>query len=796
MAAKLSLCTKRTWLLGGLCIFLLPALLGTGGLYLYIAMTPPPPLWEGLSFSPMIMDRNNTLMRMGLSDDDKFRQRVRLSQIPEHVRKAVLLYEDQYYYSHPGINPFSLVRAAISSLTGSRRMGASTLAMQVARLRYKLMTRTIEGKLVQMMRALQLIHHYGHDTILEAYFSLAPYGGNIEGIGAAARVYFHQPVENLTRSQALALCLVPQNPQKRAFKSTDKGRLVLHPNLEQARNTLHQTWNKTYPHENVSDKAPPLRVYNPKDMPFTAPHIATEFLPLAKQSLATDFHVQTTIDSEQQRLLERLLRQFITRHSRFTVHNAAALLVHWPTMEVRALAGSANFYNAAIDGQVDGTRALRSPGSTLKPFIYALALDQGLIHTQTMLMDAPQSYATYNPENFDKQFQGPLPAHTALRLSRNIPAITLASRLNPTLFQFLRRAELPLPKNEAHYGLSLVLGGAEVRMRDMATLYATLANGGIWQPLRFLKNAHLEDKKAPPSPTPLLSPEAAHATLRMIEYAPQSYHSLTNPLKEPSLYYKTGTSNGFRDAWTTGIVGPYVLIVWVGNFDNSSNTLFVGNRIATPLFKEIAAVFSKKEQLQDTLSLARHKNTLIQLEVCRDTGDVQTELCKEKNFAWFIPGRSPIKNSGIYRKIWIDPITGLRLCKPSAHAQEVVWEFWPSELYQLFTEANIHKPLPPAFAEPCFEGTEDALIQSSIRIQNPKEFIVYHLTPNTSTTMPFTATSTAHAKNFFWFVNEEYVGSTPIHTPLFWQAKVGKHVVRVVDDLGQSQSIRIEVQAQ
>ncbi len=781
---------RRATLLGGLCIALLGSFLALLCLYISIALIPPPPLWDGLSFSPMIMDRNGELMRMGLSKDDKFRQRVTLAQVPEHVQKAVLLYEDYYYYAHPGVNPFSLLRAAFSSVFGSRRIGASTLAMQVARLRYKLVTNTVQGKLAQMFRALQLVYHYGHEDVLEAYFCLAPYGGNIEGIGAAARVYFHEAVENLTHAQALALCLVPQNPQKRAFKSGEKGRLLLHANLEQARNALHQSWNTTYPHEKVSDKAPPLRVYAPQQMPFIAPHLSTEFLQ-ATTSSQLPLEVNSTIDNFTQDLLERTLLQFVARNTRYDINNAAAMLVHWPSMEVRALAGSANFYNKSINGQVDGTRALRSPGSTLKPFIYALALDQGLIHTQTMLMDAPQSFVTYNPENFDRQFQGPLPAHLALRLSRNIPAISLASRLDPSLFTLLQKAQLPLPKNALHYGLSLVLGGAEVRMRDLVTLYAMLANGGIWQPLRFVEEDFAKIKAQHELPTPLLSPEAALATLHMIEYFPKD---IGKARKELPLYYKTGTSNGFRDAWTVGIVGPYVLAVWVGNFDNTANPLLIGNRIATPLFKNLATLLTEKERLQDTLSTQHQDTKLIQVEVCRDTGDVQTELCKEKSLAWFIPGRSPIKNSGVYRKIWIDPTTNLRLCGPAPHAQEVVWEFWPSELYKLFAEADLHKPLPPAFAEPCFEGIENTLAHNTITIQSPKEHIIYHLHSSPQSNLALTATTTAHAQSLFWFVNDEYVGSTAVNSSLLWQARVGKHIVRVVDDLGQSQRINIEVQ--
>ncbi len=751
----------------------------------YVISVPPPPLWQGLTYSPLIMDRDGDLMRMGLSGDDKYRLRASLQEIPQHVRQAVILYEDRYYYIHPGVNPLAIIRAVTSMLSGGRRMGASTIAMQVVRLRYQLNTRTIKGKLQQMLLALQMVWHYGHDAVLEAYFSLAPYGGNIEGIRAASRIYFHQSVQNLTASQALALSLIPQNPQKRAFKSEEFGRLVFHPALEKARNTLHSQWNKHYPQWPVPEKAPPMRIFTLQELPRMAPHVTTEFLQGVKKSPYISHKIQSTLDKKNQLFIENTLKKFISAHALFGIHNATALLLHWPSMEVRALAGSADFYNDSIDGQVDGTKARRSPGSTLKPFIYALALDQGIIHPQTMLLDTPENFGEYNPENFDKQFQGPLAAHDALRLSRNMPAIALAARLNPSLFTLLQRAHMGLTHRVRHYGLSLVLGGAEVRMRDLVALYAMLANGGVWQPLRFTKDAPHDNT------TPLLSPEAALATIYMLQ---SPLNSGSQAQKNFPVYYKTGTSNGLRDAWTVGMIGPYVLAVWVGNFDNSSNPMLVGSRVAVPLFKQMASGLLWQENLQDILGTKHKESRLIRLEVCRDTGDVQTELCTEKTHTWFIPGRSPIKNSGIYRKIWIDPKTNLRLCGPEEGAKEVVWEFWPSRLYQLFNQAGLHKPLPPALAKPCPYLMEEPWEINSLLIQSPQKNIVYHTAAQHGNTLPFSATSTAHATTIFWFVNQEYVGSSSPSKPFFWPMKVGKHRIYALDDLGQSQSMFLEVQ--
>ncbi len=815
----------RTWVVAGLACPVLTLL----ALCIYIASVPPPPLWDGISFSPLVVDRKGELMRMGLSRDDKYRVHMPLTHIPEHVRKAVLLYEDKYFYQHMGVNPFSLMRAVKSLLLDTRPVGASTIAMQVARMRYGLVSSSFVGKGQQMLLAMQLIWHYGHHDVLEAYFSLAPYGANIEGIEAAARVYFHQSAQTLTPSQALALCLIPQNPRVRAFKGSAKGHLLLNEDLEEARLALHKNWNATYPEQKVSEKAPPLRVYGLKDLPFVAPHISMELLQAKAEETSKekveaghkaskdksvkmstsesrgDFYegtygdlrgtlVRSTIDSAQQNLLENHVQQLVAQGALYGLSNATAMLVHWPSMEVRASVGSADFFNVPIDGQVDGTKAKRSPGSTLKPFIYALALEQGLIHPQSMLMDGPKSFAEYNPENFDRQFQGPLPAHEALRLSRNVPAIDLASRIDPNLHTFLQRAQVGLAHDAGYYGLSLVLGGAELRMRDLVALYAMLANGGMWQPLQFV-----QDEKKEPQVIPVLSPEASLATLYMLEEPSLPVQGFGGQSVKMPWRYKTGTSNGFRDAWTVGVIGPYVLAVWVGNFDNTSNRMLVGSSVAVPLYKNIAKTLIWEEQLQDILAQKHKETQLVQLPTCRDTGDVQTQLCSDTVPTWFIPGRSPVTNSQVYRKIWVDTESGLRLCGPGEKAQEVVWEFWPSELYELFAQAGVHKPLPPAYAKPCSSGEITGAAGArgamhGISIKSPRQGIVYHMNAAAETTLAFSGVSSAEAKTLFWFVNQEYVGSSTPQTPFFWQMRIGKHRVRVLDDLGHSHVVTLLVQ--
>ena len=347
-------------------------------LWLWLHGTPCPPPLEGISFSRIVLDRQGEMLRLSLAADQKYRLRLRLDDIPPEAVATVLRYEDRHFRLHPGINPLSLCRAALTMLTGGRRMGGSTITMQTARLIWHLETGSPGDKLKQMLLALLLEYHWSKNQILEAYFNLAPYGGNVEGLEAAARIYFHKPASRLTPEEVLALTPVPQHPAQRRPAADN-------PRFTAAMRRLHRLWFH-------DGELAPLRVHAPAELPFEAPHVCAELL-----SRPGPDSVTTTLDLRLQRKVERALRGFAEQNAAYGLNNAAALLLHWPSMEVRALAGSANFDNAAIDGQVDGTRARRSPGSTLKPFIYALALDQGLIHPRTLLLDTPRSFSGYDP---------------------------------------------------------------------------------------------------------------------------------------------------------------------------------------------------------------------------------------------------------------------------------------------------------------------------------------------------------------------------------------------------------------
>ena len=737
----------------------------------WLCFAPCPHPLEGVSFSRLIVDRNGDIMRLGLSADQKYRVRTRLADIPPAAVDSILRYEDRYFWHHFGVNPLALGRAALSMARGGRIMGGSTITMQVVRLSHGLETGRLSVKLAQVFLAMQLEWHWSKTDILEAYFNLAPYGRNVEGLSAAALYYFHKTPAALTPEESTALMLVPQNPTRRIPSQSN-------PAFFEVRSRLNKAWYDT-------DEIAPLRVFGAKDLPFAAPHVSAELLRLS----GGKDRLRSTIDLGLQRRLERQLRHFAARHRAWGIDNAAAILVHWPSMEVRALAGSADFYNNRIEGQVDGTRARRSPGSTLKPFIYALALEQGLIHPHTLLADTPRSFSGYDPENFDGSFRGPLPAAEALRSSRNVPALALAARLGqPDLYEFLRQAGVDFLRDKDHYGLSLVLGGAEMTMRELAGLYAMLPNKGILRPLRYLYD------EEPSAPRRMLSSEAAFVTLSMLEDGNPDHLVRSHGESAIPLRIKTGTSNGFRDAWAAGVFGPYVLVTWVGHFDNTANPLLVGGQVASPLFTAIARELAASEPLSDDLGSPARDVRVERIAVCAATGDLDTALCGEAVATWFIPGVSPLRSSGVFRTILVDAETGLRACAASSGRVETrVWEFWPTDLAQMFLRAGVVKPPPPPFGPECM-GSEEASGVPPVIIQ-PKAGLVYHtdFKPGLGNAIPLIANADADVRVLHWFADERYIGIATPGSPLLWQASPGSVILRVVDDAGRSAQRRVVV---
>ncbi|KAF1069867.1 penicillin-binding protein 1C [Variovorax sp.] len=767
----------RRLLIAGVLLALLLALL---------RLWPHAPLSETVGSSRAVYARGGELLRLTLAADEQYRLWVPLERISPTLIDAVLLYEDRRFYAHPGVNPAALVRSAWRIASGERRQGGSTLTMQLARRLYGIDSRTAGGKVAQIAAALWIEARHGKREILEAYLNTAPYGGNIEGVQAASLIYFRKDAARLSLPEALTLAVIPQNPVKRI---AERGRNT---ELQAARERLWALWAERDPaaRQHAPDAQLVLSAQSRGSLPFLAPHLTDMLLaqPRSDAGVAAPVEIRATLDLRMQSTLERVMAQYLRTHADVGMNNASALLLDASTMQVRALIGSADWHDDAIAGQVNGTQAKRSPGSTLKPFIYALALDQGLLHPKTMLKDAPTAFGPYTPENFDHRFAGPLSAQEALIRSRNVPAVAVAAKLSkPGLYDFMRLAGVQKLQSESHYGLALVLGGGEVTPEELAGLYGTLANGGIAQPLRYTEPAPDE---RPAQPLRLLSEEASFITLDMLRQTPRP--DTTLPAR-PAIAWKTGTSWGFRDAWTAGVFGRHVLVVWVGNFDGSSNPALVGVDAAAPLFLRMVDAL-RAERLDPGEVATTQPANLRQVEVCAATGGLPDALCPVRTRTWFIAGKSPIQVSNLHRAVWVDETTGKVVCGPQPNARQQVVEQWGSDMRRLFRQAGLPRASVPA--DGCEEKDAGAP-EAAPLISSPLRGVRHTLRVAKPEPLVLRAEAAAGTQTLYWFADDALVGRAAPGEGLAWMPDLAesgrRYVLRVVDDQGRAESREVIV---
>jgi penicillin-binding protein 1C len=737
---------------------------------------PHTPLSRRVPLSTAVWSADGELLRVTLSSDDQYRLWTPLAQISPALADAFLLKEDRWFYWHPGVNPAALCRAGTRTWRGAGRQGGSTITMQLARMLYGLRTRTTGGKLRQIAAALWLESRYSKRELLEAYLNLVPFGGNVQGAGAASRVYFGKPPDRIGLGEAVTLAVIPQSPAARAGSGARQDR------LEKARARLAALWLRRHHADEMErrqlETAPGARPSYA--MPWLAPHFVDALL--AAPRLRSP-RIETTLDAGLQRTVERQVRRYVEQYGDRGIRNASVLLLQSRDMSVKAWVGSADYWNQAIDGQVDGVLAKRSPGSALKPLIYGMALDQGVLHPRTILRDAPTSFGPFTPENFDGRFFGPIAAEDALIRSRNIPAVWVATQLKqPSLYGFLQSAGISRLQPEEHYGLALALGGGEVTMEELAGLYGILANGGMLSPLR----THPTGARKPDEGARLLSPEAAFITLEMLRRNPRPDDDGAPALRTRwPVAWKTGTSWGFRDAWSAGVVGPYILVVWIGDFTGKGNPAFVGVDAAAPLFFRIADAVNLA-RAGEPVPAAKPPAGVSRVAVCAESGDLPNAWCPQTVETWYIPGKSPIRVSQLHRAVAIDIATGRPACPPySADTTRFeVFEFWSSDMLKLFREAGMPRRTPPPLPDCAADDAADAP-----RIASPLVAVTYTLRRGRpDAAIALEASTAADVRNVFWFDGAALIGKFAAGAGAApWRPTTdGAHLIRVIDDHGRA----------
>ena len=455
-------------------------------------------------------------------------------------------------------------------------------------------------------------------------------------------------------------------------------------------------------------------------------------------------------------------------------------------MEINAYAGFIDYFNKDINGQVNGIISFRSHGLVLKPFIFALGLNAGLIHPKTMDERCTKAVCAYSPENSDRGFLGPLFARDALIYSRNIPVIELLHQLPVSSFyNILKNTGVANLKQESFYGSALATGGFEVTMADVAKMYAGLANLGEVKNLKYIKESNDDEINYI-----MFSKEAAYLTIDMLYYNPKPYSFLGTD----KAAWKTGTSYGYRDGWSAGIVGDYILVVWVGNFNGKGSPYFQGRYLASKLFFNVVSALKRYYVVTfEPMPLLKDWN-IKEVDICAPTGDLPSQFCPEVEKGYFISGVSPIKITDVYRQIPIDKKTGLRACYYNSDTAYLkTYEFWFADTVLLFQKSGIRKEIPLKYMPDC-KIQEISSIGRSPVIVTPSQNSSYQIYNNSAKDIPFTASTDRDADTVYWFLNAKYIGSSKSNEIFYWKSQAGDYIITASDNLGRSTSSTFSVQ--
>lgn len=541
----------------------------------------PPDLARLGRVSTLVADVDGEVLRAFTTAEGIWRLPVDPADVDPRYLDMLLAYEDRRFRYHPGIDPLAVARAATQAARHGRVVsGASTITMQTARL-FEPRPRTFASKLIEALRAMQLELRYSKREILSFYLTLAPYGGNLEGIRAASLAWFGKEPRHLAPSEAALLVALPQSPESlrpdrypgRAREARDKVLSVL---------ARRGVLDDAIVAEAYADPVPTAR----RDMPFLAPHLARR---LAASRSGGGLH-RTTVDGSLQKALEHLARiQSATLDPQATM---AILVVRNEGRAVLGYVGSADFFDATRAGQVDMIRAIRSPGSTLKPFIYGMGFDDLLIHPETVVIDMPTRFGSYRPENFLRAYHGEVSVREALQQSLNVPAVAVLEAIGPPRLDARFRAAGVTPRyagGEGAPGLPLALGGAGLTLHDLVTLYAGIADGGKVRPLNVVSGAQTSSRGVP-----IFGEAAAWYVTRILEDAPPPPDFVQPGVvrQRRSVAYKTGTSYGYRDAWAVGYDADHTVGVWTGRPDGSPSPDRFGRATAAPILFQVFGMLS------------------------------------------------------------------------------------------------------------------------------------------------------------------------------------------------------------
>ncbi len=733
-----------------------------------------------------------------LSDDDKFRMPVSLDRVDPAYVEALIALEDERFFSHPGVDPIAIGRAALSNMTHGRVVsGGSTITMQLVRL-LEPRPRTFGSKVVEAFRAVQLELHMSKEEILEGYLQFVPYGRNVEGVESASIAYFGQTANVMSEGQIATLLAVPQAPTSRYpteqnAERLEEGRRDVAEKLFREGALIEPVGEGEFTLEQalaqIAAEPVPQRL---RALPRRVPHLAHWF----RSKHPDRVRFETTLDRNLQDEVEQLVAARKAEAGRHGVYNAAVVLTEHETGAIRALAGNFDFSMHRPGAHIPAFDVVRSSGSLLKPFLYAEAIDRGKAAPGQLVPDVPATYGMYNPQNYGYSYSGLVRMEEALAQSLNVPFVQLLSRVGVERFtSTIRQLGLqrfnPAPGEQ---GLSLAVGGVEATPVEIASLYAALAQDGRRTPVSVLP-----EELAILDETPVLGDGALWLTRQALRRrdrpdAPGGHHGL-GARHDPSLgtpiHWKTGTSHGHRDAWAAGSGGRYTAVVWMGNMSNTPSTYLVGARAAAPLFFDIL------EAVDDAgVEDPRPEDAFADVEVCAFSGHLPTEACGHTDTVELPAHAVPTERCPYHVRVDVDKETGHALgarCRQGRDFETRSFVELPPGVRRWMQERLGGYAEPPALHPECDGAAGDR----PPAIASPpagETLVLMDGIPTEHQKVALEADAVASNENLSWFVDGHFLGRAKPHEPLWWEPTRGEHEVVVQNAAGRSTKRRLVVQ--
>ena len=649
--------------------------------------------------------------------------------------------------------------------------------MQVARL-LEPKERTYKNKLIEIFRAFQLELNFSKDEILQQYLNLVPYGSNIEGVKSAAVIYFGKMPNHLSIAEITTLSIIPNRPVSLRLGLNNDS-------IIKERNKWLVRFRKSglFQSEFIDDASDEGLTAYRREVPRFAPHLSYRL----KSDYPEEEIIHSCIKLEIQRKTEQIVSEYSRRQYFQNIKNATAVIIDNKTRKVISYVGSADFHNDEDGGQVDGIQAIRSPGSTLKPLLYGIAIDRGLVTPGTIVADVPVSFGGYEPENYDEKFHGPVTIEFALANSLNVPAVRIANELSPSAIieKLIDAGFTGIKKQKDELGLSLILGGCGVTLEELSGLFCSFANKGIYRRLAFTENPFNKGNGIE-----IISENAAFIITEILTQLkrPDLPIYWSDSKNTPRIAWKTGTSYGRKDAWSIGYNNEYTIGVWVGNFSGEGVPELSGSEKATPLlFQLFNAIDISSEndwfKMPESLDLRY---------VCSGSGRLPGEFCEDLVIDYFIPGVSDTRACDHLKKILLSPdssISYCTACMPETGYVSAIYPNYSPEIITYFEESSIpYRKIPPHNPD-----CEQLLTGSCPQITSPVHENDYYVNVKDSMQIMLSCHASNDVQRVHWYINKKHFASAGAEEKIFFRPNQGKVEISCSDDKGRNSEIVIYV---